>query len=218
MEKEKLSIPIYSSEGKELDTVNLDTKIFDGTVNEAAIYQAINTYRANKRSGSASTKTRGEVSGGGKKPWRQKGTGRARVGSSRSPLWRHGGVIFGPHPRDFSYTIPEKLKLEALRSSINSRIKNNDMVVIDNIKIDSPKTKEMVKVLDSLKIKEKCLFVLESVDKNTRLSSRNIDFLNVMRVKDINAYSVLECKKLLLTKEGLKAITSRIKGKNKSEV
>ena len=111
---EAITLPIYNAEGKEVDNIKLNLPVFDGVVNEAAMYQAINGYRANQRKGLASTKTRGEVSGGGKKPWKQKGTGRARVGSTRSPLWRHGGVTFGPHPRDFSYVIPAKIKSLAL--------------------------------------------------------------------------------------------------------
>jgi large subunit ribosomal protein L4 len=106
---ETITLPIYNTEGKEVDSVKLDSAVFNGVINNAAIHQAVCAYMANQRRGLAATKTRGEVSGGGRKPWRQKGTGRARVGSTRSPLWRHGGVIFGPHPRDYSYTIPAKI-------------------------------------------------------------------------------------------------------------
>jgi len=105
------NLPLYNNTGKEIESVKLDDGVFDGKVNRASIYQTVNAYLANQRTGLAATKTRGEVSGGGRKPWRQKGTGRARVGSTRSPLWRHGGVVFGPHPRDFSYSIPQKIKI-----------------------------------------------------------------------------------------------------------
>ena len=123
---EAITLPIYNTEGKEVDSIKLDAKVFDGTINTAAIYQAINAYRANQRKGFASTKTRGEVSGGGRKPWRQKGTGRARVGSTRSPLWRHGGVVFGPHPRDFSCRLPKRIKNLALKSTLNAKVKENN--------------------------------------------------------------------------------------------
>ena len=113
---EAITLPVYNTEGKEVDTIKLDSAVFGSTINTGAIYQAVCAYSARQRKGLASTKTRGEVSGGGRKPWKQKGTGRARVGSIRSPLWRHGGVVFGPHPRDFSYNIPKKVKLLALKS------------------------------------------------------------------------------------------------------
>jgi len=124
------TLPIYNTEGKEVDSIKLNPSVFDGVVNTGVIYQAVNAHLANKRRGLAATKTRGEVSGGGKKPWKQKGTGRARVGSNRSPLWRHGGVIFGPHPRDFSQSIPNKIKLLALRASLNAKVNENNLVVL----------------------------------------------------------------------------------------
>ena len=125
---EAITLPIYNAAGKEVDSVKLNAKVFDGRINSEAMYQAITAYRANQRKGLAATKTRGEVSGGGKKPWKQKGTGRARVGSTRSPLWRHGGVVFGPHPRDFSYTLPDKIKAIALKSSLNAKVKENNLM------------------------------------------------------------------------------------------
>src|SRR5512135_3741492 len=132
---ETKTLPVYNIEGKEVETLNLDPAVFDGTVNSAAIYQAVNAYRAAKRSGLAATKTRGEVSGGGKKPWRQKGTGRARVGSTRSPLWRHGGVVFGPHPRSFAYSVPDKIKKLALKSVLNAKVKENNVIILDTLSL-----------------------------------------------------------------------------------
>ncbi len=143
----EITLPIYNTEGKEIDSLKLDKTVFDGTINTACLYQAVNAYRANQRKGLASTKTRGEVSGGGRKPWRQKGTGRARVGSIRSPLWRHGGVIFGPHPRHFYYNLPKKLKVLALKSSLNAKVKENSLIVLDGINLEIPKTKEASKIL-----------------------------------------------------------------------
>ena len=220
---EAITLPIYNTEGKETDSLKLDQGIFDGIVNADAIHQAVLAYRAGQRKGLASTKTMGEVSGGGRKPWRQKGTGRARVGSIRSPLWRHGGVIFGPHPRDFSYTIPVKIKTLALKSSLNAKINENNFIVLDNFKIEQPKTKEAVKILSNLKIgrlKDKkdskrktinALLLSDKLDKNLRLALRNIDFLTINRAQDTHTYEVLAANKLIITKEGLHELTNRLK-------
>ena len=214
---EAITLPIYNTEGKEVDSVTLNTAVFDGNINTAVIYQAINAYRANQRKGLASTKTRGEVSGGGRKPWKQKGTGRARVGSTRSPLWRHGGVIFGPHPRDFSYKLPQKIKKLALKSSLNVKVKESNLIILDDLKIEKPKTKEAVKIFSNLKIKPAkketftALLLLGKIDNNLNASLRNIDFLDVNSAKDTHAYEILEHKKLVITKEGLKDLTDRLK-------
>ncbi len=218
-----IALPIYNAEGKEIDTLKLDQGIFDGIVNTDAMHQTVLAYKAGQRKGLASTKTMGEVSGGGRKPWKQKGTGRARVGSIRSPLWRHGGVIFGPHPRDFSYTIPQKIKRLALKSSLNAKINENNFIVVDNFKIEQPKTKEAVKILTNLKtgrLKDKnnpkaktvkALLLLDKLDKNLKLALRNIDFLTVGRAQDTHAYQVLAANKLIVTKEGLIELTNRLK-------
>lgn len=215
---EAVTLPIYSTEGKEIDTVKLNTSVFDGTINNASLYQAINAYRANQRKGIAATKTRGEVSGGGRKPWKQKGTGRARVGSTRSPLWRHGGVVFGPHPRDFSYTLPQKIKNLALKSSLNIKLKENKIMVLDDIKAEQPKTKDACKIFSNLKVIVKktkkpneVLLLLEKRGKNLDLALRNIAFLNVNLAKDTHAYEVMRSRKLIITKAGLAALTNRLK-------
>jgi len=214
---EAITLPIYNSDGNQIDTVKLDTAVFDGEVNTDAIYQAVNAYRANQRMGLAATKTRGEVSGGGRKPWRQKGTGRARVGSIRSPLWRHGGVIFGPHPRDFSYTLPQKIKSLALKSSLNAKVKENNFVILENLKLENPKTKEAAKIFSHLKIGKKnqrpehTLLLLDKWDNNLKLALRNLSFLKVNLSRDTHTYEVLSNKKLIITKEGLKELTDRLK-------
>jgi len=207
---EAKTLPIYNIEGKEIDSLKLDSKVFDGTVNTAAIYQAVNAYRANQRKGLASTKTRGEVSGGGKKPWRQKGTGRARVGSIRSPLWRHGGVIFGPHPRDFSYSIPQKIKDLALRSSLNAKLNENNLMVLDDFKIEKAKTKEAAKIFSNLKVNNG-LLLLRKIDENLKLALRNLSFLNVNLASNTHTYEVMSHKKLIITKDGLSDLTNRLK-------
>ncbi len=215
---EAITLPIYNTEGKEVDTVKLNHSVFDGVVNEAAMYQAVNAYRANQRRGLAATKTRGEVSGGGKKPWKQKGTGRARVGSTRSPLWRHGGVVFGPHPRDFSYVIPSKIRALALKSSLNAKVKDNNLIVLENFKMDKPKVKDALKVFANLKLNgkklgkaAKVLLLLDKVSNISRLALRNIDFLEFNIAQDTNVYEVMTNKKVLITKDGLTQLTNRLK-------
>ncbi|MFH1888834.1 MAG: 50S ribosomal protein L4 [Candidatus Omnitrophota bacterium] len=207
-----ITLPIYNTAGKEVDSFNLDRVVFDGKINKDAMFQVVLAYRANQRKGLASTKTMGEVSGGGRKPWRQKGTGRARVGSIRSPLWRHGGVVFAPHPRDFSYSVPEKIRRLAFKSSLNAKIKENNIILLDNFKIEQPKTKETVKILSNLKIKtEKTLLLLEKSDNAIKLASRNIKYLAVNRAQDTNVYEVLSVNKLIITKEALRELTNRLK-------
>ncbi|MFA5156365.1 MAG: 50S ribosomal protein L4 [Candidatus Omnitrophota bacterium] len=214
---EAITLPVYNIEGKEVDTVKLDASVFDGNVNQAAIYQAVTAFRANQRKGLAATKTRGEVSGGGKKPWKQKGTGRARVGSTRSPLWRHGGVVFGPHPRDFSYVLPAKIRNLALKSGLNSKLKENNLMVLDALKMESTKTKDVVKVFSNLKIDLKklkennVLLITDKIDNNLKLASRNVGFLNTGISRQTNVYAVLTCRKLVITKDGLAELTKRLK-------
>jgi len=213
--KENIALPVYNSEGKEIETYKLDSSVFDGTVNAATIYQTVNAYRANQRLGLASTKTRGEVSGGGRKPWRQKGTGRARIGSTRSPLWRHGGVIFGPHPRDFSVSLPKKIKDLALKSALNEKVKENNLIILDSFSVEKPKTKEAEKVLTNLKAlgekKQRVLFLMEGMNNNVRLALRNIGFLNVNLAKDTNTYEILSHAKVIVTKDALRALEKRLK-------
>jgi len=213
---EAITLPIYNTEGKETGNIKLNPAVFDGTVNTAVIYQAVCAWRANQRKGFAATKTRGEVSGGGKKPWKQKGTGRARVGSTRSPLWRHGGVIFGPHPRDFSYNLPQKIRALALKSSLNTKVKENSLMVLEELKIVAPKTKEAAKIFSNLKIKENSLLLLDKIDRNTKMALRNIGFLNVGLAKDTHAYEVISHKRLIITKEGLAGLVDRLKENKES--
>ena len=213
MEKKKrIVLPVHGMDAKVVEEVELDVHVFDGDVKKKTLYQAIVGYRANKRLGLAQTKTRGEVSGGGKKPWRQKGTGRARHGSIRSPLWRHGGVVFGPHPRDFSYNMPQKIKIEALRSSLNAKIGSGDFILIEKLHIMHPKTKEFMKFLNALKINgESTLCVVDAVTDNIKRSARNIPRLHLTDSASVNAYDVMNTKKLLMSRDSLKNITKRLK-------
>jgi len=207
-------LPVYNQEGKEIESLELDPIVFDGQVNLDVLYQAVLMYRANRRKGLASTKTRGEVSGGGKKPWRQKGTGRARVGSIRSPLWRKGGVIFGPHPRDYSFRLPKKIKIAALKSSLNAKLNENNLLILDDLEIDVPKTKEATKILSNLKLNgnKSILLMLDKIDAKSRLSFRNINYVDTISAADTNAYDVLKARKLIVTLSGLKILVDRIKG------
>jgi len=231
---EAITLPIYNTQGQEVDSVKLDSAVFDGVVNTKCLYQVIHSYLANQRKGLAATKTRGEVSGGGRKPWKQKGTGRARVGSIRSPLWRHGGVVFGPHPRDFSYEVPQKIKNLALKSSLNAKVKENNLIILDNLKLDKPKTKDAAQILANLKLRatetnktsvkevkdaktkpekkpDKILLLLSAIGENEKLALGNIRSLETNLAKQAHAYEVFSHKKLVITKDGLKDIVARLK-------
>ncbi len=215
---EAITLPIYNSEGKEVGSYKLNSGVFDGVINTDAIHQAVTAYLAMQRRGSAATKTRGEVSGGGVKPWRQKGTGRARVGSSRTPLWRHGGVIFGPHPRSFEYILPIKIRRLALRSALNAKLKDKDLIIIDTLNLSSAKTKEAAKVFSNLKLspgkKQKdnwLIFLFDKPEENMKRAMRNIGALSIYRAEDTNAYQILSHRKVLITKSGLDRLTERLK-------
>jgi len=208
-----ITIPVYNCDGKEIESIKLDEKIFSDILVTPSIYQVIKQFRANQRGGNAATKTRGEVSGGGKKPWKQKGTGRARVGSTRSPLWRHGGVVFGPHPKDFSYSLPKKIKDVALKSVLSAKAKENRFIVLDDLAIAQPKTKSMVSILRNLKIDSKCkrvLLLLSSVDQQVKRACKNIDCLTVDLATKVNTYEVLVADKVIATKSALQGLTKRI--------
>lgn len=207
-----LKLPVYNQEGAELKKVELNQDIFDGEVNQDILYQAVLMYQANRRKGLANTLTRGEVSGGGKKPWRQKGTGRARVGSSRNPLWRKGGVVFGPHPRDYSYKLPKKIRILALKSSLNAKLNESNLLILDDLKIKTPKTKEANRILSNLKLVNNTtiLLILNEINSNLRLSFQNISFLKMIRTCDINAYDVLKFQRLIISLSSLKVLISRI--------
>lgn len=201
---------VYDLQGKKVDELKLPEGIFDSVVNVHALHQAIMMYQANLRQGNASTKERAEVSGGGKKPWRQKGTGRARAGSSRSPLWHGGGTTFGPHPKDFTYQVPRKVKIAALGASLNSKFKENDLCCVEQLKTSSDKTKDFVKILKNLKLTGKIVAVVESIDEKVFRVSRNIASLRMVRSCDVTAHDILQNKKLLITKSAFKDLLKRI--------
>jgi len=202
-----MEIPVYSKEGEKIDNLQLDDKKFGGPIRNKLLRDAVTMYEANKRQGTACTKTRGEVAGGGRKPWVQKHTGRARAGSIRSPLWKGGGVSHGPKPRDYSYAIPKKARKLALYTALSAKVRDNELVVIDNLNFDIPKTKQMVGILKALNIdNSSCLIVIPKANENVWKSARNIPSVKIMTSTELNAYEILRPKKVLLTKEALSSI------------
>jgi large subunit ribosomal protein L4 len=204
-------LDVYSAKGQKVDSVKINAKIFDGTVNKAVVHEAIKMYLANQRVGTASTKSRSEVAGGAKKPWRQKGTGRARAGTIRSPLFKGGGVVFGPKPKDFTYSIPKKAKKVALISAINAKMNEGNLLVIEDIKLDKIKTKDFATIFKKLKMdKKKVLVVVDELDKNTILSARNVKNICLRAVSNFNAHDVLLAEKLVITKSSIDNINKRV--------
>jgi large subunit ribosomal protein L4 len=177
--------------------------VFTSEVRTHLLHSAVVNHLANKRAGTASTKNKALVSGGGKKPWKQKGTGRARAGSNRSPLWRHGGTCFGPMPRDYSYSLPKKAKRAALVDAIASKVAENKLIVIDNLNLAEPKTKLMSALLENLGVQENALVLIKDENKNLTLAARNIPTVKVLRMGNINVYDVLKYRYLLTTQDAL---------------
>jgi len=175
-----------------------------------AVHDAVVAYRASQRSGTACAKTRSEVAGTGKKPWRQKGTGRARVGSKQSPIWRGGGVVFGPRPRSFRKDINKKTRKLALRKALSERFKSGEVVVIDHVQFDKPKTKDVLQLLDQLKVDGTALIVTGEVNTNAQLSARNIPYVDVTTSATLNTYDTLKYDCIILTKDALSGLESRL--------
>jgi large subunit ribosomal protein L4 len=196
--------------GKKAESVKLPKEQFGVHVRDAVIHQAVVMYNANQRQGTASTKTRSEVSGGGKKPWAQKGTGRARQGSTRSPLWKKGGITFGPKPRDFGYSVSKKTRVVALRESLNAKFLGNNLLCVDNLEVPSGKTKDFEAILQNLNLEGRTLAVLDGTNEKTLLASRNIARLTLVRALDANAADIMSNKNVLVTKEALKTLLKRI--------
>ncbi len=207
------TLDVINQEGKKIGDLKLNQRLFDGTVNQPLVHEAVLMYQANRRANSANTKTRGEVRGGGKKPWRQKGTGRARAGSIRSPLWRGGGVIFGPHPRDYYYRLPKKALKMALRSVINDKIKEKKITILESLKLASHKTKDFTNILKKLKLhfdKEKMLVIVNSIDEKLKKASNNLKKVDVVSGSDVNTYSVILADKIIVEKKAFSQIEKRL--------
>jgi len=197
--------PVLTEEGKEAGTVELPEAVFGIEPNQAALYYAVRMYLANRRAGTASAKERSQVSGGTRKPWRQKGTGRARQGTIRAPQWTGGGVVFGPRPRDFRYRIPVKMKRLAIRSALTLKARDDRLKVLDKFSFDSPKTKRMAQILRNIDLENssKVLLLVSEYDRNLFLSGRNIPGLNILKASNVNAYDVLWADYLVVTKAGI---------------
>ena len=199
------NVSVYNMEGQEVDKMELSDAVFGVEINEHLVHLAVVQQNANNRQGTQKAKTRSEVSGGGKKPYRQTGNGHARQGSTRSPQFTGGGVVFAPVPRDYSFKMNKKEKRAALKSVLTSRVQENKLIVVDDLKFDAIKTKDMVKVLDNLKA-DNALVVLNENDKNVVLSGRNIDGVKMALTNTINVFDVLNHKTLVLTKDAAKTI------------
>ena len=200
------NVSVYNMEGKEVGTMELNDAVFGVKVNEHLVHMAVVQQLANNRQGTQKAKTRSEVSGGGRKPWRQKGTGHARQGSTRSPQWTGGGVVFAPVPRDYSFKLNKKEKRAALKSALTDKVQSNNLIVVEELKFDEIKTKSFKNVLENLKVNNKSLVVLNDNDQNVVLSARNIPTVKTALTNTINVYDVLNAKTLVLTKEAVKTI------------
>ena len=199
------NVSVLNMEGKEAGTIELNDAVFGVEINEHLVHMAVVQQLANKRQGTQKAKTRSEVSGGGRKPWRQKGTGHARQGSTRAPQWTGGGVVFAPVPRDYSFKLNKKEKRAALKSALTDKVQSNSLIVVDELKFDEIKTKNFVKVMNNLKV-EKGLVVLADSDKNVLLSARNLEQVDTALVNTINTYDIMKAKTLVLTKDAVAKI------------
>ena len=204
------SVQVYTMAGVKSSTMALPPELFGARWNADLVHQVTTALAANKRQNRAHTKDRAEVAGGGKKPWKQKGTGRARAGSFRSPLWRGGGVVFGPKPRDFSKKVSRSTKQLALRKALTERLNAGDVLVVDELKLSSPKTKEFIGLLSALQIDGTALVVSSAVDKNLTLASRNIPNVELTTSDTLNTYDVLRSDKLLFTRSAFENVEARL--------
>jgi large subunit ribosomal protein L4 len=196
---------VFDIEKKKVSQVDLNDAVFGAEVNEAIIYDVVKMQLASRRSGTASTKTRSDVRGGGKKPWRQKGTGRARAGTTRSPIWRGGGIVFGPHPRDYSYSIPKKVRKKAIISALSMKFKENKMLVLKDFPMEKISTRVFKNVVDLFSLK-KVLFVLDENNEVLLKSSRNMKNVKMIRSEGINVYDILNHEHLILLEPSVKKI------------
>lgn len=198
-------VALFNIEGKQVSDIELSEVVFGAEVNTAALHQVVVALQANKRQGTQSAKTRAEVSGGGIKPWRQKGTGRARQGSIRSPQWIHGGIVFAPKPRDYRMSTPKSMRRVAMVSALSSKVRDNEIVVVDSLELAAPKTKTMVNLLKALNVKKTLIVTAES-NENAYKSARNIEGVAIIPVNNINVYDLLKYENLVITKDAVSKI------------
>lgn len=199
-------VDVYNMQGKKVSDVELSEAVFGIEPNENIVHRALVNYLANQRQGTQSTKTRAEVSGGGRKPWRQKGTGRARQGSIRAPQWIKGGIALGPKPRSYSYRINKKEKQLAIRSLLSAKVLDNELTVVDKLEVEEAKTKVMAKALTDLKVEGKALIILADRNDNVLRSSRNIEGVKTIELNTINVFDLLNCNKLVLPLDTVKKL------------
>ncbi len=199
------SVSVYNMEGKEVGNIELSDEVFGVEINENLVHQAVLKQLADNRQGTQKAKTRSEVSGGGRKPWRQKGTGHARQGSTRSPQWTHGGMVFAPVPRDYSIKMNKKEKRYALKSALTSRVQEEKFIVLDELKLDGIKTKKFAEVLNALKV-NKAIVILDSMDQNAILSARNIPDVITAQVNTINTYDIMKYNTVITTKAAVQKL------------
>ena len=205
-----MKVDVVNSDNKKVGLLELRDEVFGGRVNGAIIWESVVHQNASERRGTHATKNRALVSGGGKKPYKQKGTGRPQVGSTRTPLWRHGGTVFGPQPRDYSYAMPKKARAAALRSALSQRVKEGALKVVDHFDLAVPKTRELIAILGKLEVAGKTLLVDSKPTDNLILSGRNIPGLKVVDPTQVNVYDVLDCRILLVTQEALTKLEERL--------
>ncbi len=199
-------VDVYDLNGQVVGEEELSDDIFGAPVSHALMHQAVRVYLANRRAGTASTKTRGEVRGGGRKPWRQKGTGRARHGSIRSPIWRGGGVVFGPKPRDHRLLMPKKARRQALRSALSAKLRDGELLVVDQFQLPEYKTKVVAQVLERLQAGRKPLLVTAEPDPDLRRAARNLPGVRMVCASCLNTYEVLDSTRLLITRDAVKKV------------
>lgn len=206
-------IKVFNLNGGEVGQLSLDAELWDGSINLRLLSQAVAMYRTNQRAGTASTKTRAHVSGGGKKPFKQKHTGRARAGSNRSPLWRHGGSVFGPRPRPFYYRLPQTMRRKALLESLKGKMRDQELVVLDKLAAETPKTKPFAALSKTFQAPHRSLIVLDEPSEMLVKSLRNLDAFELCQAATLNAFDVLNAHKILVTKAAFGRLESRLKDK-----
>lgn len=199
-------VNVYNMLGEQTGEIELDENVFGIEVNEHVLYEVVKNQLANRRQGTQSSKTRAEVRGGGRKPWRQKGTGRARHGSTRSPIWVGGGVTFAPKPRDYSYKVPKKIKRLAMKSALTSKVLNGEIVVLEELNMEEPKTKGMTDLLSNIKSGKKALIIIDDKNINVIKSANNIPNVQTLAINTLNVYDILNSDTFIITKEGIRKV------------
>ena len=201
-----IALSVHNIKGENVGEVSLKDNIFSAKVNKYLVHQAVKRYLANRRRGTASTKNRSAVRGGGAKPWKQKGTGRARAGTNSSPIWVGGGIVFGPSPRDYSFSLPKKMKIAALKSVLSDKLGNKEIIIVDELSLKENKTSKMVEILKNLQALKKPLIIIEKEDNGIVQVARNIKGTQVLPVSKINTYDLINHEKIIITKKALKQI------------